>query len=59
MSFCLNIQWQEWVLTSTFYLVSGWCDNFSLKQNEISVKKLLEVSQTHLYHIILLLYNKS
>ena len=30
---------------SIFYLVSGWCDSFLLKQKKILIKKVLEVSQ--------------
>ena len=42
-----NNKWL-WVLISTFYLISGWYDNFSLNQKEIPFKKILEVSQIHM-----------
>ena len=43
------LQWQVIVsLISTFYLISGWCVSFSLKQKEIPIKKIFEVSQTFL-----------
>ena len=34
-------------LISTFYLISGWYNNFLLKKKDILVKKVLKVSQTH------------
>ena len=36
-----NNKWL-WVLISIFYLISGWCDNFSLNQKEIPVRKILD-----------------
>ena len=42
-----NSKWQ-WILISTFYLVSGWYDGLLLEQKEILGKKVLDVSQIHM-----------